>query len=133
MSEREAPVPSLADIDALGRAVFDRLPEPFRMMCRDVVIRVEDLPDAEVCAAMALDSPMELLGLYHGVDLMRGSVLDVRQDVDRIYLYRLPILAAWQTERDSLEALVGNVLIHEIGHHFGFSDDDMARIEAEDF
>jgi predicted Zn-dependent protease with MMP-like domain len=82
---------------------------------------------------MGLDSPMDLLGLYHGVDLLRGSVLDVRHDLDRIYLYRLPILAEWRAGRDSLEAIVSHVLIHEIGHHFGFSDDDMERIEAEDF
>lgn len=131
-AEPPTPLPTLADIAAIGQAAFERLPEPFRMMCRDVVIRVEDLPDDEVCAAMALDSPLDLLGLYQGVDLLRGSVLDVRQDLDRIYLYRLPILDAWRSGRDSLETLVSHVLIHEIGHHFGFSDDDMARIEAEE-
>jgi predicted Zn-dependent protease with MMP-like domain len=133
MSESDALIPTLADIEAIGRDAFDRLPEPFQRMCRDVVIRVEDVPDAEVCVAMGLDSPMDLLGLYHGVDVMRGSVLDVRHDLDRIYLYRLPILAEWRAGLDSLEAIVSHVLIHEIGHHFGFSDDDMARIETEDF
>lgn len=133
MSESDAAPPTLADIEAIGRDAFERLPEPFQKMCRDVVIRVEDVPDSDVCMAMGLESPMDLLGLYHGVDVMRASVLDVRQDLDRIYLYRLPIVAEWRAGRGSLEAIVSHVLIHEIGHHFGFSDDDMARIEAEDF
>jgi predicted Zn-dependent protease with MMP-like domain len=130
--ERSAQPTSLADFEALARVAFARLPAPFRAVCRDLAIRVEDFPDAEICADMRLDSPYDLLGLYHGVDVMRRSAFDVRQDIDRIYLYREPILAFARRSRDSLEEIVAHVLVHEIGHHFGFSDEDMERIEASE-
>ena len=130
--ERSAQSPSLADLEALARTAFARLPSPFRAVCRDIAIRVEDFPDPEICADMRLDSPYDLLGLYHGVDLTRRSTFDVRQDIDRIYLYREPILAFARHSRDSLEEIIAHVLVHEIGHHFGFSDEDMERIEESD-
>jgi predicted Zn-dependent protease with MMP-like domain len=95
----------------------------------DVVIRVEEFPDEETEEEMELDSPFDLLGLYRGVALPRQSVLAPRTDVDMIFLYRRPLLDYWCETGEDLAAVVRHVLIHEIGHHFGFSDDDMERIE----
>jgi len=133
LTDPDASLPTLDDIAALGRAAFAELPEPFRGLCRDLVIMVQDLPEPEICAEFELDSPLDLLGLYSGTDLTRASVLDVRQDLDRIYLYRLPLLNALHFGRDTLAELVNHVLIHEIGHHFGLSDEDMERIEGDRF
>jgi predicted Zn-dependent protease with MMP-like domain len=121
--------PTLADIEAIAGAELERLPEPFRRHVRDVVIRVEDFCDAEIESEMGLDSPFDLLGLYQGVSLGQKSVVDVPQDLDRIFLYRRPILDFWCEGNDTLDHVVRHVLIHEIGHHLGFSDDDMERIE----
>ncbi len=95
------------------------------------MIRVEDFPDEDVEREFGLESPFELLGLYRGVSLDRKSVGDLPGDVDMIWLYRRPILDFWCETGDSLTRIVRHVLIHEIGHHFGFSDDDMERIEEE--
>ncbi len=123
--------PSLADIDALAQAAVERLPEPFRAHLTDVLLRVDDFPDAEVVAAMELESEWDILGLYHGRhvglkgDVPTGALPDI------IFLYRRPILEEWCETGESLEALVTHVLVHEVGHHFGLSDADMERIEDE--
>ena len=96
---------------------------------RDVVIRVEDFCDAETESEMGLDSPFDLLGLYQGVSVGQKSVTGIVQDLDRIFLYRRPMLDYWCESGEPLQSIVRHVLIHEIGHHFGFSDDDMDRIE----
>jgi predicted Zn-dependent protease with MMP-like domain len=122
--------PSAADIEQIGRQVLDELPETFRRYVRDVVIAVEDFPDDVTLRDLGLESPFDLLGLYHGVPVGRGSSLaPPREDVDIIYLYRRPLLDYWCETGESLAAIVRNTLIHEIGHHFGFSDDDMEEIE----
>jgi predicted Zn-dependent protease with MMP-like domain len=97
----------------------------------DVVIRVEDFPDPGTTRDMGLESPFDLLGLYRGVDLLHKSVSDVASDVDMIFLYRRPLLDYWCDTGENLIHLVLHVLIHEIGHHFGLSDDDMEAIEQE--
>ena len=112
-----------------SRALAD-IPESLRRHLGGVAILVEEFPDAETEAEMGLDSPFELLGLYSGVSLDQKSVGDAPEDVDRILLYRRPLLDFWCEGGDSLEDIVRNTMIHEIGHHFGFSDDDMARLEA---
>jgi len=122
--------PSLADIEALAERALAELPRRFKEQLGPVVIRVEDFPDEETEAAMALDSPFDLLGLYRGVALPHKSVSDPRPDTDMIFLYRRPILDEWCDSAEDLFALVRHVLIHEIGHHFGFSDADMERIET---
>ncbi len=81
---------------------------------------------------MELDSPFDLLGLYHGVSLDQKSVSDAPEDVDRIFLYRRPLLDYWCETGEDFEAIIHNTLIHEIGHHFGFSDDDMDHLESDD-
>jgi predicted Zn-dependent protease with MMP-like domain len=123
--------PSAADIEALARRAFDELPESFRRHLGDVLIRVEEFPDEETEREMGLESPFDLLGLYRGIDMPHQSVFDLRQEADMIFLYRRPLLDYWCESGDSLVHLVRHVLIHEIGHHFGFSDEDMERIERE--
>ncbi|MBB4287548.1 metallopeptidase family protein [Roseospira goensis] len=122
--------PSLADVDALARAALDTIPAPLRQRTEGLVIRVEEFPDEEVCAEMDLDSPFDLLGLYQGVALPYKSVADAPQHLDMVFLYRAPILDYWCETGEDLTHVIRHVLIHEIGHHFGFSDADMEAIEA---
>jgi predicted Zn-dependent protease with MMP-like domain len=123
--------PSLAEFEEIAQAAFDRLPRRFRDMTKDVLIRVEDFPTDDVLDSLGIESEFGLLGLYHGVDLTRQSLLDVSPLPEMIFLYRRPILDYWAEHDDTLGDIITHVLVHEIGHHFGLSDDDMARIEAE--
>jgi len=124
--------PSLADLEALAERGLATIPAALKRHLGRVVIRVEEFPDAETEQEMELDSPFDILGLYRGVALPRKSVMDARAEPDIIFLYRRPILDYWCETGEDLYDLVRHVLIHEIGHHFGFSDDDMERIEAQD-
>ena len=124
-------LPNIADFEAVANQTFAKLPASFRDMTKDVLIRVEEFPTAEVLQSLHIESPYRLLGLYHGVDLTRQSVLDVSPLPEMIFLYRRPILAYWETHDEALEDIISHVLVHEIGHHFGLSDDDMERIESE--
>jgi predicted Zn-dependent protease with MMP-like domain len=124
--------PSLAEIEELARRALATIPRLLKQELRRVVIRVEEFPDEETEAAMGLQSPFDILGLYRGVALPHKSVSDPRPDLDMIFLYRRPILDYWCESGEDLGHLVRHVLIHEIGHHFGFSDEDMERIEASD-
>lgn len=122
--------PTADDIELIGRRVLAELPALFREHARDVVIKVEDFPDEETEREMALESPYDLLGLYRGVPVGHGSSLaPPRQDIDMIFLYRAPLLLYWCETGEPLGDIVRNTLIHEIGHHFGYSDDDMEAIE----
>lgn len=129
-SEFGDPEPSLDAFAALADAAFARLPRAFRDMSQDVVLRVQDWPDAQTLRAMDIPSRYGLLGLYHGISLDRRSTYDVPFGPDFVYLYRRPILQYAADEGDSVEDVVTHVLVHEIGHHFGLSDEDMERIEA---
>jgi len=121
--------PSLAEFEALAAQAYARLPAHFRKLCEDLVIRVEDFPTPEVIAHMGAASRYDLLGLFQGIGLpFRPEVTGLMPNM--IWLYRRPILAYWNEHRESLPAIVTHVLVHEIGHHFGFSDADMAAIEA---
>ena len=123
--------PSLEDIEAIAAEAFAGMPEELTRHAGNVVFRVEEFPDEDTQEAMDLESPFDLLGLYRGVDLSRKSVLAVVPHVDMIFLYRRPLLDYWCETGEDLTHLVRHVLIHEIGHHFGLSDDDMHRIESE--
>ncbi|HUC71682.1 MAG TPA: metallopeptidase family protein [Stellaceae bacterium] len=122
--------PTLADIEALANRALGSIPRRLKRHLGDVLIRVEEFPDEETEVAMGLDSPFDILGLYRGVALPHKSVSDPRPSLDMIFLYRRPILDFWCETGEDLAHLVRHVLIHEIGHHFGFSDEDMQRIEA---
>ncbi len=124
--------PGAADIESLAAEAYGSLPANFRSGARDVVIQVAEFPDEETMDDLDVDSPFDLLGLYRGVSLDRRSVLDAPTDVDIVFLYRRPILDYWCETGESLAAIVRNVLVHEIGHHFGLSDADMEAIERED-
>jgi predicted Zn-dependent protease with MMP-like domain len=128
---RDAPAPSLDDFAALAAEAFARLPGKFRRLAADVVLRVDDFPADEVLEDLGLEDSFELTGLYQGVDLARRSVLDPSPEPARIFLYRRPILDEWADRGEvTLGELIAHVLTHEIGHHFGLSDDDIEAIEA---
>jgi len=131
MMARHTTPPTLAEIELLAAEAFATIPEELRRHVDNVPIRIEEFPDEETEQEMGLESPFDLLGLYRGVALPRQSVLDVRTRPDMIFLYRRPILDYWCEEGLDLMAVIRHVLIHEIGHHFGFSDADMDRIERE--
>ena len=123
--------PSLADLDELAQRALDTIPRRLKQHLGPVVIRVDEFPDEETEEAMGLESPFDILGLYRGVALPDKSISDPRPHLDIVFLYRRPILDYWCETGEDLMRVVRHVLIHEIGHHFGFSDEDMARIEAE--
>ena len=122
--------PGLAEFEELAALAWQRLPPTFREMCGDVVIRVEDFPTEDVLRELKLDSPFDLMGLYHGVSLDKRSVTDMPRAPDMVFIYRRPLLDYWAEGEETLGHLVTHVLVHEIGHHFGLSDADMARIEG---
>jgi predicted Zn-dependent protease with MMP-like domain len=122
--------PSLADMEAMAHEVFERLPDHFRAMCEGVIIRVDDFPTEEVLDEMEAESEFDLLGLFQGTGLPFRSNDDLPRLPNMIWLYRRPILDYWAEHDESLGHIVRHVLIHEIGHHFGMSDDGMEAIEA---
>ena len=121
--------PSLADIEALADRALATIPAEFKAHLGPLVIRVEEFPDEETEEEMELESPFDILGLYRGVALPHQSVSTPRTEIDMVFLYRRPILDYWCETGEDLAAVVRHVLIHEIGHHLGFSDEDMERIE----
>ncbi|MQT12491.1 metallopeptidase family protein [Segnochrobactrum spirostomi] len=124
--------PSLDDIEIIARDAFAALPASFRALTGHLVIEVADFPDEEALDTLGLESEFDLLGLFVGVGLPQGgAVAPTGRMPNRISLYRRPILDYWAEHDDGLGAIVTHVLVHEIGHHFGFSDEDMERIEAE--
>ena len=128
---RHGTPPSLDDILELAETALSAIPEELRNMVGGTVMAVEDAPDDDLLAEMGLESPWELTGLYRGTPLTQKSVLDVPAEPDTIVLFREPILLEWIETGEDLFRLVRNVLIHEIGHHFGLSDADIARLEDE--
>ena len=123
--------PDAADIEAIARHTLERLPSPFAESLGDIVLLVEPVADAETARSVGLEHPMDLSGLYQGIPLNERSVEHSGTLPERITLYSRPILEEWRSTRVSLERLVSHILIHEVGHHFGFSDDDMHALEGE--
>ncbi len=123
--------PSLEAIDAIARATFDALPERFRALCGGLVIQVVEFPDEATLDEMNAQSEFDLLGLFRGRGLAQAEATAPTGALpNMVWLYRRPLLDYWCEGEDTLEEVVAHVLIHEIGHHFGLSDDDMAAIEA---
>lgn len=132
MDWTHAAAPSLDDFAALAEAAFHALPEAFRRMAGEVLFRVEDFAEDAVLDEMGLEDAFELTGLYQGVDLTRRSLFDPAPQASMVFLYRRPILDEWAERGDvTLGELVAHVLVHEIGHHFGLSDEAIEAIEAE--
>jgi predicted Zn-dependent protease with MMP-like domain len=128
---RNAAAPSLDEIELLARDAYERLPEHFRQCCADLVIRVDDFPVEEALDAVGAESEFDLLGLFQGIGRPFQSETIPQTLPNLIWLYRRPILDYWAEHNETLGAVVTHVLVHEIGHHFGFSDEDMAAIEAQ--
>nr|WP_298688830.1 metallopeptidase family protein [uncultured Dongia sp.] len=120
--------PSAGEIEEMGRRVLASLPPEFLIRCSNVALRVMDFADAETLADMEIDDPFELAGLYRGVPLtQRGH--DDPTGLDIVFLYRRAILDWWAEEDVTLEALIRHLVVHEIGHHFGYSDAEMEAVE----
>src|ERR1700724_989603 len=127
---RNLRAPTLAEFELLADFAFRRLPQKFRALCEGLVIRVEDFPTEEVLDELGAQSEFDLLGLFQGVGLPFRSDSASGQMPNMVWLYRRPILDYWAEHDEALGAIITHVLVHEIGHHFGLSDDDMAAIEA---
>lgn len=125
------PPPSAAEMEALARRALERLPDPFASNLGALVLRVEEFADAATLAELGLENPFELTGLYTGRPMTERSVEDSGALPDAVTLYRRPILDEWADGGEELEHLVAHVLVHEVGHHFGLSDEDMHALEAE--
>lgn len=123
--------PSLDDMAAWAETAFDLIPEELRRHTGGIVFRIEEFPSDEICRDMKLESPFDLLGLYQGVSLREKSVADPGGIPDMVFLYRRPILDYWCESGEDLVHVLRHVLIHEIGHHFGLSDDDMEALERQ--
>lgn len=126
--------PSLDDLEKLALAAWADIPEAIRAMAGDVVFRIEDFASEDVLAEMEIEDPFELTGLYSGVDLSQRSIMDPSPPTPMVFLYRRAILDEWVDRGDvDLGALVAHVLVHEVGHHFGLSDDAIdAILDRED-
>ena len=127
---RPLKAPSLAEFETIALEVFGRLPQEFRARCEGVVVRVEDCATEEVLDRMGIESELDLLGLFQGVGLPFQSESAPGQMPNMVWLYRVPILLYWAEHDETLGHVIQHVLVHEIGHHFGLSDDDMEAIEA---
>ena len=121
--------PSAGEMEAIARRVLDSLPEPFAESLRDVVLLIEDFADEETLSAMDIEDPFDLTGIYEGIPVTERSVEHSGTMPDRIRLFRRPILDEWADGDDTLEHLVAHVLVHEVGHHFGLSDEAMHALE----
>jgi predicted Zn-dependent protease with MMP-like domain len=126
---RPVKAPSLTELEVLASELFRHLPKKFRELCADVVIQVDDFPSDDVLEEMQTESEFDLLGLFQGVGLPFRAESAVVQMPNMIWLYRRPILDYWAEHDETLGAIIKHVLVHEIGHHFGLSDGDMAAIE----
>ena len=127
-ADRQAP--TLEDFETLARRAFEGLPATFRELVGDVAFTIAEFPEDDVLDQFGMDSAYDLLGLFHGIGLAHASAVPPTGGLpNRIWLYRRPILDYWAEHEDTLAAVVSHVLIHEIGHHFGLSDDDMDAIE----
>ncbi len=126
---RRVKAPSLVELEVLAETAFRRLPEKFRALCEGIVIRVEDFPAEDVLDELDAQTEFDLLGLFQGVGLPFQSESAPVQMPNMVWLYRRPILDYWAEHDETLGAIITHVLVHEIGHHFGLSDDDMEAIE----
>jgi predicted Zn-dependent protease with MMP-like domain len=127
---RRVKAPSLEELEVLAETAFRRLPQKFRGLCEGLVIRVEDFPADDVLDEMGVETEFDLLGLFQGVGLPFQSESAPVQMPNMVWLYRRPILDYWAEHDETLGAIITHVLVHEIGHHFGLSDDDMETLET---
>ena len=131
MARRFDHPPSAEEIELIARREMQALPEPFASHLTHVVLQVDEYAERSLLAEMGIDHPLELTGVYEGIPISQRSVETSGTLPDRIRLFRQPILAEWVEEGEPLEHLVRHILIHEVGHHFGYSDEDMHAIEEQ--
>lgn len=122
--------PTLSEIEVIAHDAFARLPKHFRDLCEGVIIQIDDFPTEEVLQELKAETEFDLLGLFQGVGLPFQSSGDIAPMPNMVWLYRRPILDYWAENDETLGHIITHVLVHEIGHHFGLSDDDMETIEA---
>ena len=132
MARRFEHPPTAEEIEAIARDAMARLPEPFAAHLDHVVLQVDEYADDALLAEMEIDNPLDLTGVYEGIPIGVRSVETSGTLPDRIRLFRQPILAEWAEEGEPFEHLVRHILIHEVGHHFGLSDDDMHALEEQE-
>jgi predicted Zn-dependent protease with MMP-like domain len=125
--------PTLDDFHAIARTAWEELPEAFRRLAGDIVVRIEDFAEEDVLSEMGIEDPFALTGLYVGVDLTQQSIMDPSPATPMVFLYRRPILDEWADRGDvALDELISHVLVHEIGHHFGLTDEAMDALLEQD-
>lgn len=130
MGQDELTAPTAADIERLAYGSFEDLPEVFRTPAQQIVLRVEDFPDEALLSDLGINDPFELTGLYDGIPLTQKSVSDQPEQPDMIWLFRRSILDEWVTRGNvTLAELVAHIVVHELAHHFGWSDEDIAKID----
>jgi predicted Zn-dependent protease with MMP-like domain len=127
---RDAYAPSLEAIEQLAREAYGQLPDDFRGLCQDLIIQISDFPTDDIFEDMALETPFDLLGLFEGRGVTERFSVENGELPNRVTLYRRPILDYWAENEETLGDIIAHVLIHEIGHHFGLSDEDIEEIEA---
>ncbi len=127
---RERHAPTISTFESLALEAYSHLPDEFRALATELTIEIDDFPTEDVFEDMALETPFDLLGLFEGRGIGERFTMETGQMPNRIILYRRPILDYWAENEETLGDIITHVLIHEIGHHFGLSDDDMERIEA---
>jgi predicted Zn-dependent protease with MMP-like domain len=126
---RDRHAPSISTFESLAMEAYSHLPDEFRSLTGDLIILIEDFPDDEVFEDMALETPFDLLGLFEGRGISERFTAQTGEIPNKIRLYRRPIIDYWAENEETLGDIITHVLIHEIGHHFGLSDEDMERIE----
>jgi predicted Zn-dependent protease with MMP-like domain len=125
------PAPGLDDFQTIAEAAYAALPEEFRALTRDVGIRIEDFAEADVLRELGIENEFDLMGLFQGIGLAQDNAVPMTgQMPNQVVLYRRPVLDYWCENEETLGHVITHVLVHEIGHHFGLSDEDMENIEA---
>ena len=122
--------PSLDEMHVIAEEAYRRLPDNFRALCEGLVIQVDDFPTEEVLDTMKAETEFDLLGMFQGIGLPFQAESAPTHMPNMVWLYRRPILDYWAEHEETLGAIITHVLVHEIGHHFGLSDEDMEAIEA---
>ncbi|HZY51333.1 MAG TPA: metallopeptidase family protein [Devosia sp.] len=126
-----AQAPSLDEFEELATAALESLPQPFRDLVRDVRCYVAEFAEEDVLDELGIESEFDLMGLFTGIGLAQEGITQTGRMPNVVYLYRRPILDYWAEHEETLGAVVTHVLIHEMGHHFGFSDADMEALEEQ--
>jgi predicted Zn-dependent protease with MMP-like domain len=132
MARRFDHPPTAEEIEAIAREAMRRLPEPFAGHLAHVVLQVDEYADEPLLAELGIEHPLDLTGVYEGIPIGQRSVETSGTLPDRIRLFRQAILTEWAEEGEPFEHLVRHIVIHEVGHHFGLSDDDMHALEGQE-